>query len=155
ERRARRVRARDRLVERGLERVIVKPSVRVLDHLLARPARERVRVVARLGVHAEDASGAHVDHHRAAGQLAAARLVEGLLHVGVEREPEVAPGDRVAPARLLDDALAAGAPAALGVDEPLLPAARAAEVALPGPLGARDARAVALEVARVLQLREL
>ena len=42
-------------------------------------------------------------HHGAAGELAAEGLVERLLHVGVEREAEVAPGDRLDPARLVDD----------------------------------------------------
>ncbi len=54
----------------------------------------------------------------------------------------------------LDDALAAGALAAARVDEDLLPAARAAEVALPGALDAGHADAIALHVARGSQGRE-
>src|SRR4029079_12369712 len=50
-----------------------------------------------------------------------------------------APGDRIGARGLLDDAFAAGALAAARVDEDLLPAARAAEVTLPGALEAGDA----------------
>jgi hypothetical protein len=152
--RARRVRAGDRLVERGLERIGVEPPKRVADHLLARAAGDGVGVEARLRIEAEDAARAHVDHGHAAGELAAEGLVEGLLHVGVEREPEIAPRDRVGAARVLDDPLAAGLPPTARVDEHLLPAARAAEVALPRALDAGDADAIALHVARRAQRRQ-
>src|SRR4029077_7243388 len=61
--------------------------------------------------------------------------------------------------RLLEDALDARGAGALGlaparVDQHLLPAARAAQVALPGALDAGDADPVALDVARAAQRRE-
>src|SRR5262249_39091843 len=158
-----RVRARDSLVERGLERVGVEPPEGVADHLLARAAGHRVGIEARLRVEAEDPAGAHVDERDAARELAAEGLVHRLLDVGVDREPEVAPGARIDAPRLLDDPLAAEAHPPVGVErhllpahvhEALLPAARAAEVALPGALDAGDADPVALDVARAAQRGE-
>src|SRR5262249_39459860 len=61
----------------------------------------------------------------------------------------------VHPTRVLDDAFAARALVSLRVDEHFLPAARSAEVALPGALDARRADAIALGVARAPKLLQL
>jgi hypothetical protein len=155
-RRAGRVRAGDGLVEGGLERVGVQAAKRVANGLHAEAAREHVRVEAGLRIEGEHAPGAHVDGDGGAGDLAAHGAVDCLDELDVERQPQVAPGHRVEPARLVEQAVDphGGGAGAAGADEGLFPAATAAQVALPAALDAGGAEAVALDVAGGAQAHE-
>src|SRR5438128_1412039 len=83
--------------------------------------------------------------------------LDRLLEFDVEREAEVAPGERVLPRGGIDEALGVGARpiAAARVDDPLLPSALPSQVTLPRVLDTRCANHVTWFVVERIDLQAL
>src|SRR5690606_16307650 len=118
------------------ERVGVELSERLPDAVAARAAGQIVRIEVGLREDREESAGANVDGDDRAGGMHAHRPLDRLLQLHVDREPEIAPRERLLPRRRVEETVGLGpAPVtATRVDDPLLPAAPAAQVALPRAL---------------------
>ena len=157
ERRAGLERAARRLVEHGPERVGVELVEALADAVATGAAGEVVRVEVRLAVHREQAARPHVDHDGRASGVRAHRALDRLHEVDVDREPEVASRERLLARRCIEQALGLGpgSIATARIDDPLLPAALPAQVALPRALDTRSADDVARVVAERVRLEAL